>query len=162
MHSAALSIFSLWNSLWEETLPWEPANFPNRSAASSLKHWIESDDQNQWLYKDDFFTKHPHFASHILSKHLYKHSTFRKHFSFGVFLFSFHLTSCFTYLNSIFPFREWNWTERNKSNSEHHCKEILFIKMLINLFLIIFKKLPLQFWLLPSLRKRTQWDFSVQ
>ena len=66
----ALGIFSLWNSLWEETLPWEPANFPNRSAASSLKHWIESDDQNQWLYKDDFFTKHPHFASHTLGKHL--------------------------------------------------------------------------------------------
>lgn len=62
MHAAALSIFSVGARLWGEALPRQPANFPNRSAAASRKHWVEADDQDQWLYKTDSFIKLPRFC----------------------------------------------------------------------------------------------------
>lgn len=70
---------------------------------------------------------HTHWAS---TSH--KHSTFRKHFALVYLCVQFQSNkSHLADLNSIFPFRELNCTERNKSNSEHRCKDVLFIKMLI-------------------------------
>lgn len=152
MHEAALSIFSVGARLWGEALPRQPANFPNRSAAASRKHWVEADDQDQWLYKTDSFIKLPRFAWQIRGEHLAQSETLKGGSPFA-FLDCWGPASQITLgiASRFHLWREWNCT-RDWQPLTAQCKKILFIKMLIRstLFPINQIKLPQQFQ--PSLR----------
>lgn len=131
MHEAALSIFSVGARLWGEALPRQPANFPNRSAAASRKHWVEADDQDQWLYKTDSFIKLPRFAWQIPGEHLAQSEPLKGGSPFA-FLDCWGPASQITLgIASRFHLcREWNCT-RDWRPLTAQCKKILFIKMLI-------------------------------
>lgn len=147
MHAAALSIFSVGARLWGEALPRQPANFPNRSAAASRKHWVEADDQDQWLYKTDSFIKRRGFAWQIPGEHLAQSVPL-----WGGSPFAF--LDCWGPASQITPgnasrfhfYGEWNCT-RGWRPLPAQCKKILFIKMLIRstLFPINQIKWPQQF-----------------